>query len=141
MTTPKQVGAKLLEVDGPLNRFLGFELIDISTGHAVVRMVVQPHMLNGAGVCQGGLIFALADHAFAYACMSTNQAGVTLSANIIFNRPGQPGDRLIATATVTDESRRTASCGVVVINQHGETVAQVSGVHYRTKGSIVEERG
>jgi acyl-CoA thioesterase len=48
------------------------ELEAADEGYARVAMRLTPAMLNGFGIAHGGMIFALADSAFAYACNSSN---------------------------------------------------------------------
>ena len=52
------------------SRMLGIELVDYGRGWARTRMTVRENMVNGHGMCHGGLIFSLADTAFACACNS-----------------------------------------------------------------------
>ncbi len=137
MTQAEEIGRKLQSVDGPLMGLLGMELVSIVAGKATIQMTVREDMLNGGGACQGGLIFALADQAFAYACMSGNQLGVTLSADVVFNNPARLGDLLSADATVLIEGGRTATCDVVVRNQADTTIAHFRGVHYRIKQTLL----
>lgn len=139
MTQADEVARKLKQVDAPLMALLGMELVNIAEGRATITMRVRENMLNGGGACQGGLVFALADQAFAYACMSGNKLGVTLSADVVFNNPARLGDVLSADATVLIEGGRTATCDVVVRNQDDTTIAHFRGVHYRLKRPVFEE--
>ncbi|MEM7332974.1 MAG: hotdog fold thioesterase [Chloroflexota bacterium] len=132
-----KVGERLCEIDQKIMSLFGFELVSMTADTAVVQMTVRPDMVNIHGYCHGGLVFALADHAFAYACMASNQAGVTLSANVIYSNPAKLDDRLTAVGQVTTAGGRTASCQVLVRNQKDEIVAQYQGVNYRTKQQIV----
>ena len=134
----QQVGQRLTEIDSKLMTLLGLELLELMPGRAICRMLIRDDMVNSHGFCQGGLIFALADHAFAYACMSTNNAGVTLSANIIFHKPAHLGERLTATASVNNDGGRTAAAAVAVHNQAGVLVAQLQGVNYRVNRPVLE---
>ncbi|QOZ24692.1 MULTISPECIES: hydroxyphenylacetyl-CoA thioesterase PaaI [Bradyrhizobium] len=86
---------------------LGMELVEIKPGLAVMAMNVQPHMVNGQRICHGGLIFTLADSAFAFACNSHNERAVAAQGNISFIRPGKLGDRLVATAREISRSGRS----------------------------------
>ncbi len=90
-------------VDRQLLEHLGMVVEEMSPNQAVCQMVVREQMCNSHHYCQGGLIFAFADQAFAYACMSANRAGVTLSANIIFNtlilRKNRGGSKELAQIT------------------------------------------
>ena len=50
----------------------GIEIEEAREGYARIAMTVRADMLNGHGIAHGGMIFALADTAFAYACNSRN---------------------------------------------------------------------
>lgn len=134
----QEVKGYLESVDGQLLEHLGMVVEQMSPNQAVCQMVVREQMCNSHHYCQGGLIFAFADQAFAYACMSANRAGVTLSANIIFNKPAKLGDRLTATAKVLTEGKRTATCEVVVTNQAGVKIAHLQGVNYYVQKPVIE---
>lgn len=56
--------------------WLGMELVEVDEGRAVLGLVVEKHHANGHGICHGGITFALADSAFAFACNSRNQSTV-----------------------------------------------------------------
>ena len=51
-------------------------------------MRVRADMMNGHGVCHGGIVFALGDSAFAFACNSYNEATVAAAASDRFPRRG-----------------------------------------------------
>ena len=77
---------------------LGIEVVSAEPGRAVVRMTVRPDMLNGFHVAHGGLVFALADTAFALACNETDAVTLAAGADIAFLSPAREGDVLTATA-------------------------------------------
>ena len=97
MPEPSDVGAALLARDAA-SRSIGIEIVEVGAGSAVVRMTVRTDMVNGHGVCHGGLIFMLADSALAFACNSGNVNTLAASASIDFVRPARLGTRLVATA-------------------------------------------
>ena len=76
----------------------GVEIEDAREGFARVRMSLREDMLNGHRSAHGGMIFALADTAFAYACNSRNETTVAQSATIAFLAPAQAGEMLVAEA-------------------------------------------
>ena len=131
------VGRELSEVDHLLMGLLGLKIEAMRPNEAVVSMTVRPDMVNSHGYCHGGLLFALADHAFAYASASTNRAGVTLSAHITYSKPARLGDQLRGIGRVTVDGGRIATCRVDVLNQDDLILAQFQGVNYRTKESVV----
>ena len=60
------------------------EIEEVREGYARIAMVVRADMLNGHAIAHGGMIFALADTAFAYACNSRNVNTVAQSATVAF---------------------------------------------------------
>jgi acyl-CoA thioesterase len=116
---------------------LGMELVGIEPGKAVLRMKVRSDMINGHHICHGGLIFTLADSAFAYACNSYNLNTVASACSIDFLAPGREGDVLEATAFERSASGRTGVYDVEVKVVGGNTVALFRGKSYRIKGEVI----
>jgi len=113
------------------SRALGMELLHVACDRAELGMTVRDDMVNGHGICHGGLVFALADSAFAFACNSRNRAAVAADCYIDFLRPGRQGDRLTATAALSHVGRSGGLCRVTVVNHHGKDVAHCRGrFHY-----------
>ena len=119
-------------------RMLGITLDSVSPGRACMSMVVRDDMLNGHGICHGGIIFALADTAFAYACNSRNERTVALSCVINFTTSGAPGDALSAVAQETSLGNRTGVYDVEIKNQSGKVVAFFRGTSYKTSQKVYE---
>lgn len=109
------------------SRALGITIDIPRAGHAVARMRVRDDMVNGFDVCHGGLIFTLADTAFAFACNAYNRVSVAASANVDFLRPARLGDELTATAEEQHAGRSGGVYTVTVANERGETVALFRG--------------
>ncbi len=103
------------------------EIIATGPGAATVRMTVREDMLNGHRVCHGGLVFALADSAFAFACNSHGTDALAAAASIDFLMPARGGDVLTATAVETWRAGRSGVTEVTVTNQNGERVALFRG--------------
>lgn len=111
---------------------LGMELVEIGPGRATLALTVRPDMVNGQRIAHGGFIFTLADSAFAYACNSHNVRTVAAQGNITFIRPGNLGDRLVATAREVSRSGRSGIYDVRV-TANDEVIAEFRG-HSRTIG-------
>jgi len=122
-------------------RSLGMTVTDIGAGHATVTMPVRPDMLNGFGICHGGLIATLADTAFAYACNSHNELTVASGFEVNILAPGKPGDLLTACATVASQGTRMGVYDVEVHNQAGVRIALFRGRSYRMKSKAVVDSG
>jgi acyl-CoA thioesterase len=113
--------------------------IDIDTpGEACARMRVREDMVNGFNVCHGGLVFALADSAFAFACNAHNRVTVAAAASIEFLRPVMVGDDLTATAVEDHRGRRAGFYTVRVVNQDDALVALFHGRSASRDETILE---
>lgn len=107
---------------------LGITVVDVAPGRAVARMIVRPDMVNGHGTCHGGIIFTLADTAFAHASNSHGPPAVAAAASIDFLRPAPAGATLTATAVEQFHRGRTGLYDVVVTaTDEGDVVARFHG--------------
>lgn len=113
------------------------EIEEAREGYARIAMVVRADMLNGHRICHGGMIFALADTAFAYACNSRNMETVAQNATIAFLAPGREGDRLVAEAQEQALSGRSGVYQVTVANQKGEKIAVFQGLSRSLGGPVI----
>ena len=120
------------------SKWMGMELGPVTEGEAVVTLTVAPHHCNGHGTCHGGVTFALADSAFAFACNSRNQATVAMHCVITFLAPGRAGDRLTATAREVELQGRNGIYDVTVTGPGG-TIAQFRGMSRAVKGRLFDE--
>jgi acyl-CoA thioesterase len=118
---------------------LGMQLTHIAPGAATLTMPVRQDMLNGHDMCHGGMIFTLADTAFAYACNSYNQNTVASACHIDFLAPGRAGDTLEAQAVEQSLSGRTGVYDITVRDLHTQrTIALFRGKSYRIHGSVID---
>jgi acyl-CoA thioesterase len=116
---------------------LGMRILEVRSGYARLAMTVRADMVNGHQLCHGGLIFTLADSAFAFACNTYDAVTVASSGTIEFLLPARLGDELTATAEERTRSKRTGVYDVAVRNQRGECVALFRGRSHEIGGSIV----
>ena len=121
------------------SKWLGATLDAIGPGTAIMSMVVQPHHLNGHGICHGGFINTLADSTFAFACNSYNKLVVAQENTITYLAPGQPDERLIATANEAALTGRSGVYDVVVTGNDGRKIALFRGVSRQIKGVHFQE--
>jgi acyl-CoA thioesterase len=106
---------------------LGIEIAVPQAGMAIATMRVRDDMVNGFNICHGGLVFALADTAFAFACNAYDDITVAGGGDIEFLRPAVCGDRLRAAASEEYRGRRRGNYKVVVHNQQQQLVALFHG--------------
>ena len=116
---------------------LGIDVIEIKPGFARLSMKVKQTMVNGHDICHGGMIFTLADTAFAHACNSYNLNTVAAGCNIDYLAPAKLHDVLTATAQEQTLVGRTGIYDVVVTDQHNKTIAVFRGKSARIKGELV----
>ncbi|MEO1061997.1 MAG: hydroxyphenylacetyl-CoA thioesterase PaaI [Actinomycetota bacterium] len=113
--------------DDAAAQLLGIELVEVGEGTAVTRMSVRPDMVNGHDVCHGGVIFTLADTAFAYACNSYGPVTFAAGASIEFLAPGRGGAVLTATAHESYRQGKNGHYDVEVVDDDGTTLALFRG--------------
>jgi len=130
--------AKLYDSD-QASRMLGMVIESVAPGAARVTMRVRPDMVNGHGICHGGLVFALADSAFAFACNSHGDNTVAAGAAIEFLAPGREGDLLTASAAERWRAGRAGIYEIEVRNERGETVALFHGRSHQIAGRLIDE--
>lgn len=109
---------------------------EIREGYARISMLVRQDMLNGHGFAHGGMIFALADSAFAYVCNGANHASVAAQASIVFLDKVTKGETLVAEAMEVAREGRAGVTRVSVNTADGRTVAEFTG-YSRTLGGAV----
>ena len=129
--SPHAVVAHMLAGDA-VTRWLGAEVLEAAAGRSVLRMVVREDFVNGFGTVHGGITFALADSAFAFATNAGGFISVAVDCTISFPAAVRPGDVLVATAVEQVTTNRLAFCEVNVTNQHEQPVAFFRGTVYRT---------
>jgi acyl-CoA thioesterase len=115
---------------------LGMELREVVPGRAVMAMTVRTDMVNGHDIGHGGLTFALADSAFAFACNSYNRRTVAAEADIRFLAPTRLGDVLVATAVERTRDGRdglydvTVTAGHVVVAEFAGRSKEIGGAFW-----------
>ncbi|HKT57783.1 MAG TPA: hydroxyphenylacetyl-CoA thioesterase PaaI [Microbacterium sp.] len=115
---------------------LGIRIERNEPGHAVMSMLVREDMTNGFAITHGGLVFALADTAFAYACNEDEKVTVAAGADIAFLKPTTAGQTLTATAVRRARSGRTGLYDVTVTDETGDVVAEFRGRSFTTNRAL-----
>ena len=116
---------------------LGMRIERVSPGAALLSMAVRKDMVNGHHICHGGMIFALADTAFAYACNSYNKNTVASACHIDFLAPAREGEVLEAEACERSAAGRTGVYDVTVRDSAGKDLALFRGKSYRINGEVI----
>ncbi|MFC4427841.1 hydroxyphenylacetyl-CoA thioesterase PaaI [Deinococcus navajonensis] len=106
---------------------LGMTVLEAGPERTRVSLTVTPSGLNMHGSAHGGLIFSLADEAFALISNATAQA-VAVETHLSFFRAARDGDQLVAVATPERVGRTLATYRVEVRRgAGGEVIALFLG--------------
>lgn len=111
---------------------LGMRVERDDDGIAVTSMVVRPELTNGFAITHGGLVFALADTAFAIACNDGEAMTVAQGADVTFLKSTHPGQTLTATAVRRTQRGRSGLYDVQVTDETGDVVAEFRGRSFTT---------
>lgn len=114
------------------SKWLGIELVDISVGKCSLKMTVRKEMLNGFGMTHGGITYAFADSAFAFASNSLNKVSVSLNATMNYPASVLENDIIYADANEVSSTNKTGLYDVIVKKEDGTVVGVFRGTVYRT---------
>lgn len=127
----ERVVAAMMSRDA-LSQWLAIEVLAVAPRGSVCRMTVRKEMVNGFGVAHGGIAFAFADSAFAFACNTNGHVTVSIENSITYPAAIHTGDVLTAVASEEAASTKLSYYRVDVRNQRDEVVALFRGTAYRT---------
>ena len=132
-----RVAHGMLEAEGTGPAW-GIEIEEARAGYARLSMTVRAEMLNGHRIVHGGMVFALADTAFAYVCNGANHASVAAQASIVFLDKVKEGETLVAEATEVAREGRAGVTRVAVLAGDGRAIAEFTGYSRTLGGPVVE---
>ncbi|HEY2379344.1 MAG TPA: hydroxyphenylacetyl-CoA thioesterase PaaI [Gemmatimonadaceae bacterium] len=115
------------------SRWLGIKVLAVRPREATVAMMVRDEMVNGFGVSHGGVVYALADSALAFASNTHGRVTVSIENSITYPQPVRVGDELIAKAEEEGASNRLGYYRVTVTRRDGTVVGLFRGTVYKTK--------
>ena len=107
-------------------------------GYCRLSMQLRDDMLNGHRIAHGGMVFALADTAFAYVCNGRNERSVAAQASIVFLGSAEAGETLVAEAEEVATAGRSGVTRVSVKTSDGRPVAEFTGYSRTIGGAVVE---
>ena len=126
MKTPDEIVGMMLRGDA-YSKALGMHVAFLEAGSCVLRMKVQEHMVNGFNIAHGGITYALADSAMAFASNAHGMQCVSIETAISHIKKVQVGDELTATCNTLSRNRKVGIYAVEVTNQSNELVAHFKG--------------
>src|SRR3954447_25011850 len=115
----------------------GIRIEDARAGYARLSMKVRADMLNGHRIVHGGMVFALADTAFAYVCNGRNEKTVAAQASIVFLGSAAEGEILIAEGGEVATPGRGGVTRISVRTDDGRAIAEFTGYSRTIGGAVV----
>lgn len=137
--TADKVARTMLAAEGT-GPVWGIEIEEAREGYARIRMRLRADMLNGHRIAHGGMVFALADTAFAYACNSRNLRTVAAQASIVFLDAAREGELLVAEAEEQALAGRSGVYNATVKGEDGRTIATFQGLSRSIGGALIGDQ-
>lgn len=106
---------------------MGIVIADVTPGYAEISMEVRDDMLDADSSCHEGVVFTLADTAFAYACNTYDEVTVAASCTIEYLSRASAGEDLLAVAQEQWRRGRNGVCDVRVSGRSGRPIAIFRG--------------
>jgi acyl-CoA thioesterase len=116
----------------------GIRIEEAREAYARLSMTVRADMLNSHKIAHGGMIFALADTAFAYICNGANHASVAAQASMVFLDKVAEGETLIAEGEQVAREGRAGVTRVAVRTTDGRAIAEFTGYSRTIGGAVVD---
>lgn len=120
------VTEKMLKHDA-FSQWLGIVVLEAEPGLCVLKAQIKPDMVNGFGICHGGVTFSMADSALAFASNGHGRHAVSIDTAISHFLPAKVGDVLTASAREVHRSHNIGFYEVIVQNQEGKNIAFFKG--------------
>lgn len=111
---------------------LGIKVLEVRDGYAKMSLELEKKHMNAVGFTHGGVLFSLADCAFAEAVNFGDRQAVAVQVSINYLRPTMEGDVVTAEATTVSDGKSLALCSVV-IRKEEKDVALFSGLAYKIR--------
>ncbi len=129
--SPSEIVKGMIDND-VFSQWMGIHVDAVDAGTCTLSCTIQPEMLNGFNVLHGGISYALADSALAFAANSRGTKCMSIETSISHIRPVQMGDKLTAVATEKHRGKTIGVYEVVITNELDKVVALFKGTVHST---------
>jgi len=129
---------KMMEKDH-FSHWLGITPTTLNEGHCIIQMTVKKEMLNGFEILHGGVAYAFADSAFAFAANSYGRIAVSIQGSMNFEKAAAEGDVLFAEAKAIHVGFKTANFDVDIYKENKEVLYRFRGTVYRKSDALLED--
>lgn len=114
------------------SRWLGIEVLEAAPGKCRLQLVIRAEMTNGFGIAHGGITYAMADSALAFAANGHGRQSMSIDTSINHIEPLREGDVVIAEA-VEDALKNKFGFYTVTIFKEDKKVALFRGTVFRSE--------
>jgi len=128
----QQVYDKMMQTDF-CSQWMNIEPISIKEGYCKIKMKVHKQMLNGYGILHGGIAYAFADSAFAFASNSYGRLAVSINGSMNYAKSAKLDDELFAEAKALNVGHKTADFDVEV---YTEPPQKPKTIYYYFRGTV-----
>jgi acyl-CoA thioesterase len=126
-----------MEKRDSFRELLGIKVQEIKDGYSKMSITITTEHTNLHGLTHGGIIFALADCAFAEATNFGDNKAVAVQVSINFVKPSREGDVLTAEASRVSEGK-TFSLYNVTVTKENKVLALFTGLAYKLQPDKAE---
>lgn len=131
--------AKMMDLDY-CSQWLGFEFLKLEEGSCHLSMKIRKEMLNGFGTLHGGIAYALADSALAFAVNSFGTISPLINGSMTYAKAAKEGDVIVAKAEVIFLGNKKADIDVTIFcNNEEQAFYFFRGTVYRTSKNHLNE--
>lgn len=114
----------------------GIEILECRPGEAKAKVETQANHLNGADVVHGGLLYTLADFAFAAAVNAYGKVTLSVATSMSYFEKLEEGT-IFAQARVVSKTNKLIHAEVLILHENGQLLANFHGTAYITHQEIV----
>lgn len=119
------------------SQWMGLEAKEIKHNYCKLKMVVKRDMLNGFGILHGGIAYAYADSAFAFASNSEGRMAVSIQGSMNYHKSAVEGSILYAEAKCLNMNYKTGVFDVSIKDPEGQLYYSFRGTVYRKSESLL----
>jgi acyl-CoA thioesterase len=133
MKSPASVIIDTMMEKDLFSQWLGIERLSEKVGYCELKMTIRPEMCNGFGIAHGGIAYALADSALAFAANSHGKQAISIETSISHIKPLTAGDTIIARTEEKSVRSRIGIYEITISTVKNELVALFKGTVFRTE--------
>lgn len=114
------------------SQWLGIQIEEVDAGKVILKMTIRAEMTNGFGIAHGGITYALADSALAFAANGYGRHSMSIETSITHLTAVKAGDVIRAVTTEESLTHKIGVYSIALTNQLDKKVGIFKGIVYRS---------